>query len=248
MTCVSCKGTGKVVTRAYFADDDGEDPCSKCTAASPPAEGTGRMKVMPWNFRGIPVRIVERDGEPWFVAKDVAEVLGYENPRKAVRDHCKVADTVTIRTGNPGNPNVLVIPEPDLYRLITRSKLPRAQDFERWVMEEVLPSIRKTGGYGNPPPPPAPVLDLNNAASLRQALLGYTEKVIELEAQVQEAAPKVQAYERISASDECRTVREAAKLLQGDCEMQPPLLERQVRSASCKRGVCKQIRHELTSR
>lgn len=172
------------------------------------------MNVVPFDFQGFSVSVIERDGEPWFVARDVAAVLGDVKVGLAVERHCKGAAKCSIPTAG-GPQTVILIPESDVYRLILRSKLPRAQHFERWVMEEVLPSIRKTGGYGNPPPPPAPVLDLNNAASLRQALLGYTEKVIELEAQVQEAAPKVQAYERISGSNECVNVTEAAKLLTG---------------------------------
>lgn len=175
---------------------------------------SGSMNVVPFDFQGFSVRVIERDGEPWFVAKDVAVVLGYAKPENAVAAHCKAAQTCSLKLGEQVR-RVLIIPEADVYRLLMRSKLPRAEDFERWVMEEVLPSIRKTGGYGNPPPPPAPVLDLNNAASLRQALLGYTEKVIELEAQVQEAAPKVKVYERIAVADECVNVTEAAKLLTG---------------------------------
>ena len=92
------------------------------------------------------VRTIEIDGTPWFVAKDIAEILGYGNPRDAVQKHCKgVAkrDTPT----SSGVQQISYINEGDMYRLIMKSKLPSAERFEKWVVEEVLPSIRKHGGY-----------------------------------------------------------------------------------------------------
>lgn len=95
------------------------------------------------------VRILMIDGESWFIGKDIAEILGYSNTRKALLDHVDVEDknTVTIRDGI-GNPNKTVINESGLYSLILSSKLSTARQFKRWVTSEVLPSIRKTGGYG----------------------------------------------------------------------------------------------------
>lgn len=87
------------------------------------------------------------DGEPMFVARDVALALGYSDPEKAVRQHCR-ADRVKcpLRSGNQMRQTTL-IPERDVYRLIINSKLPAAEAFEEWVVGEVLPSIRKTGAY-----------------------------------------------------------------------------------------------------
>lgn len=95
------------------------------------------------------VRTVCIDGEPWFIGKDVAECLGYSNTRKALLDHVDVEDrnTVTIRDGNKGNPNQVIINESGLYSLVLSSKLPTAKKFKRWVTSKVLPTIRKTGGY-----------------------------------------------------------------------------------------------------
>ncbi|SKA78218.1 BRO family, N-terminal domain [Paucidesulfovibrio gracilis DSM 16080] len=93
------------------------------------------------------------DGEIWFIAKDVATALGYSNPPKAVGDHCRRAEkmTITKRDGQRGGAQFLtIIPEADVYRLIIRSKLPTAEQFEEWVFEEVLPSIRKHGAYMTP--------------------------------------------------------------------------------------------------
>ncbi len=92
------------------------------------------------------IRTAEINGKPYFVASDVATALGYVNPRKAIIDHCKgVTKRDTPTSG--GIQELSYINEGDVYRLIIRSKLPAAEKFESWVMEEVLPSIRKNGGY-----------------------------------------------------------------------------------------------------
>lgn len=95
------------------------------------------------------VRMIEIDGKPYFVATDVATALGYATPRDAVLRHCKGVvkrDTPT----SSGVQSMSYINEGDLYRLIMKSKLPSAEKFERWVMDEVLPTIRKTGSYNKP--------------------------------------------------------------------------------------------------
>lgn len=95
------------------------------------------------------VRVVTRDGEPWFVATDVAVALGYANPQEATRDHCKKVNKITQPSESLGAPPISfnVIPESDLYRLIMRSNLPAAAEFQDWVCDDVLPSIRQNGGY-----------------------------------------------------------------------------------------------------
>ena len=94
------------------------------------------------------VRVTEIDGKPYFMANDVARCLGYAEPKNAVSRHCKGALKQSYLTDG-GMQEVKLIPEGDVYRLIIRSKLPTAEKFENWVFEEVLPSIRQTGGYGN---------------------------------------------------------------------------------------------------
>ena len=105
------------------------------------------------------VRIIEEDGRVLFCGKDVAAALGYDSPRKAVRDHCPhgTKRSIGVMTGKKAdgtpamqNVEMTFIPEGDLYRLIVRSKLPAAERFEKGVFDEVLPTIRKTGGYGQP--------------------------------------------------------------------------------------------------
>ena len=95
------------------------------------------------------VRAVAIDGEPWFVGKDVAEALGYTNTRDALAKHVDKEDknSVAFHDGISGNPNQTVINESGVYSLIFGSKLPRAREFKRWVTSEVLPAIRRNGGY-----------------------------------------------------------------------------------------------------
>jgi prophage antirepressor-like protein len=104
-----------------------------------------------FGFEGETVRaLVDEGGLPWFNANDVCKALGYVNPRDAVADHVDEEDrnTVAIRDGIRGNPNKTFVNESGLYALIFGSSKPRAKRFKRWVTSEVLPSIRRTGGYG----------------------------------------------------------------------------------------------------
>lgn len=95
------------------------------------------------------VRTVTIDGEPWFVGKDVAVALGYENPQKAVRTHVDSEDKGMTEMDTPGGKqNLAIINESGLYSLILSSKLPSAKKFKRWVTSEILPAVRKTGCYG----------------------------------------------------------------------------------------------------
>lgn len=102
------------------------------------------------NYQGKEVRILELEGKPYFVGKDVAELLGYSNPNKAIRDHVKNKHKLTERIVHSGQyREVIMISEPGLYRLILRSNLEQADKFSDWVTEEVLPDIRKYGMYIN---------------------------------------------------------------------------------------------------
>lgn len=94
------------------------------------------------------IRTMEKDGEPWFVGKDVAEVLGYSDTFGALKKHVDAEDKQNCRNDSFDSPRgMTIINESGLYSLILSSKLPTAKEFKRWVTSEVLPSIRKTGGY-----------------------------------------------------------------------------------------------------
>jgi prophage antirepressor-like protein len=114
------------------------------------------QSIIPFHFHASDIRIVMRNGEPWFIASDVAAALGYRNAPDAARylsDHQKGSTLIERRTSG-GNPNVTIINESGLYRLVLRSRKPEALAFSDWVTGEVLPSIRKTGGYGKQTLPP----------------------------------------------------------------------------------------------
>lgn len=94
------------------------------------------------------VRIVMNNGEPWFIAKDVAQILGYKNTRDALRVHVDAEDKGVVNHDTLGGKQKMsIINESGVYSLIFSSKLPQAKEFKRWVTHEVLPSIRKNGGY-----------------------------------------------------------------------------------------------------
>lgn len=112
------------------------------------SDNVARIKpVTPFDFHGFPVRVIDDGhGEPWFIAKDIAEALGYSNTSKAINVHCKAVSTCHTEMGGQVRA-VQIIPERDLYRLVMKSKLPAAEQFEEWVVGQVLPTIRKTGSY-----------------------------------------------------------------------------------------------------
>lgn len=157
-----------------------------------------------FNFHGCTVRTVMIDGEPYFVARDVATVLGYADTTNAIKTHCKgVAIHHPLMTGG-GMQQVRVIAEADVLRLIVSSRLPSAVEFERTVFEEILPSIRRTGSYGQP--------SLSDEQIVAQALQITTRKVRELEAKVEADAPKVDYFEQcVAPEDDVVTLRVAAQ-------------------------------------
>ncbi|MCO5546045.1 Bro-N domain-containing protein [Xylella fastidiosa subsp. multiplex] len=108
------------------------------------------QSIIPFDFHSHAVRVVMRDGNPWFVATDVCTALGYRNPSKALGDHLDSDERTTINVPTPnatlGVPTN-IISESGLYALILRSRKPEARKFAKWVTSEVLPSIRKTGEY-----------------------------------------------------------------------------------------------------
>lgn len=134
------------------------------------------------------VRVVEINGEPWLVGKDVAEVLGYKNTRDALSKHVDEEDknTVAIYDGI-GNPNKVIINESGLYSLVLRSKLTEAKKFKRWVTSEVLPSIRKYGMYATDDLLNDPDLMIKAANKIKEEREGR----LKAESQVKELTDKV---------------------------------------------------------
>ena len=105
-----------------------------------------------FNYEGTRVRTVVKDGEVWFVAKDVCDILELDNPTEAIRPLDEdEKNTLRISEGIRGNPNVNIINEPGLYALVFRSNKPEAKAFARWVRHEVLPQVMHTGSYNAKP-------------------------------------------------------------------------------------------------
>lgn len=161
--------------------------------------------------------LTETDGTILFCGKDIAEALGYMNTPQALNDHCRCISKRYIP--HPQSPmkeiEMSFIPEPDLYRLIVASKLPSAQKFERWVFEEVLPTIRKTGGYRTPQLP-----DFTNPAIAARAWADEYEQKCALATKIEQDKPKVAFADAVSASDTDILIRDLAKLLrQNGCKV-----------------------------
>ena len=98
---------------------------------------------------GLELRVIDREGSPWFVAKDVCSVLGVQNTTDALKKHVDADDRASLKLGLTGSA-VNIINESGLYSLILKSRKPEAKAFKRWVTSEVLPAIRKNGGYMTP--------------------------------------------------------------------------------------------------
>ena len=156
------------------------------------------------------VRTTEINGEPYLVGKDVAEILGYSNPRDALSKHVDDEDkaTVAIHDGSQ-NRNLTTINESGLYSLILSSKLPKAKEFKRWVTSEVLPSIRKHGAYA--------VDELLNdpefAIKTFTALKEERERSKRLSEQIEADKPKVIFADSVSAAKSSILIGDLAKLL-----------------------------------
>lgn len=172
------------------------------------------------------IRGLNIDGRPWFVGKDVAEKLGYYNPSKAVSTHCKngIKEVVDVSSQN-GNPHtkarntqtMTLISEGDVYRLIIKSKMPKAQQFESWVMDEVLPQIRQTGGY-------IPVNEqmtdeeiMARALIVAQNTIKKKDELIQNQAkQLEEQKPLVNFANTISQSSDSISIGDFAKLVKDE--------------------------------
>lgn len=158
------------------------------------------------------VRIIRDDGRLLFCGIDVAAALGYSKPRNAVYAHCKGALKRGALTAG-GMQELTFIPEGDVYRLIVHSRLPSAQRFEKWVFEEVLPSIRQTGGYMTSSLLKQAAADPNVLLQFAGQLLAEHEKNASLTRQVQEMEPKAAFFDTFLHPEDCTNIRATAKEL-----------------------------------
>ena len=160
------------------------------------------------------IRTIEKDGEPWFVGKDVAVVLGYGDTDQALRKHIDDEDKLTRRFDGSGqNRQMTIINESGLYSLVLSSKLSTAKKFKRWVTSEVIPSIRKHGAYMTPDKLEEVLLKPDTLIQLAQNLKTEQEKRRALEVKVEEQKPKVLFAESVEAAKTSILIGELAKLL-----------------------------------
>lgn len=159
------------------------------------------------------IRTAEIEGKPYFMATDIAKALGYTNPNKAINDHCRaITKCATPISGKMQEVNF--IPEGDVYRLIARSKLPQAEKFEKWVFDEVLPSIRKTGGYIAGQEHMTDDELLANAILVAQRKIAERDKVIQAQNDaITELKPKAIFADAVSSSKTSILIGDMAKLL-----------------------------------
>ncbi|WP_144616252.1 phage antirepressor KilAC domain-containing protein [Bacillus cereus] len=171
------------------------------------------VKIFSHNMFGN-LGILIKEGKEFFPATDVAKVLGYSNPHKAIKDHCKPEGVnETLVPTNSGVQTKKFINEPNLYRLIVKSKLPQAEQFETWVFEEVLPSIRKHGAYMTDQVLEQAVTNPDFAIGLLTKLKEEKEKLAAAQQQIVQQQPLVTFAEACMQSNESLKVSEVAKLV-----------------------------------
>lgn len=159
------------------------------------------------------IRTIEEDEKVLFCGNDVAKALGYANTRKALSDHCKGVTKRYILTEG-GRQEMSFIPEGDIYRLAARSKLPGAEEFERWIFDEVLPSIRKNGGYINGQENMTPQELMASALLVAQKTLAERDaRISALTVENQIMEPKADYFDELVERNTLTNFRETAKLL-----------------------------------
>lgn len=154
------------------------------------------------------IRTVNIDGEPWFVGKDVAEILGYSDTSDAMKKHVDDDDKLTRHFADSGQKRAMyIINESGLYSLILSSKLPNAKRFKRWVTSEVLPSIRKNGGYI------AGQETMSDDELMARALQVAQNKILEKDKQIETMKPKAIFADAVAASHTSILIGDLAKLI-----------------------------------
>lgn len=172
-------------------------------------------EVQPFDFRGHNVRILtDEQDDPWFIAKDVCDVLELNNVGEALRaldDDEK--NTIRISDGIAGNPYKATISEAGFYKLVLRSRKPVAKEFQRWVTHEVLPSVRKHGAYMTEWTVERILSDPDTLIRLATDLKHEREARKQAEQQIQVLEPKAQALDTFTSVEGSRSINDAAKIL-----------------------------------
>lgn len=164
------------------------------------------------------IRAIEQDGEPWFVGKDVTDILGYKNPNEAIAEHVDIEDKLNSKTLSScdlslGQRGGWLINESGLYSLILSSKLPTAKKFKRWVTSEVIPSIRKHGAYLTDQKIEELLISPDTIINLATQIKEEREKNKVLAEDVERMRPKELFADAVSASDSSIAVGDLAKYM-----------------------------------
>ena len=165
-----------------------------------------------FHFKGRQVRTIQLDGEPWFVAADVCDVLGLNNPSQALsyldRDERRLITNEAWRT----NGNMAIVSEPGLYSLVLRSRRPEAKGFRRWIAHEVIPALRQCGEYRLPAV--SSVAAVTAGQLLQFSRRDLLNLAIEAEAECEELRPKAAFFDRVADSSDSFSLAETAKMLE----------------------------------
>ena len=165
-----------------------------------------------FHFKGRQVRTIQLDGEPWFVAADVCDVLGLNNPSQALsyldRDERRLITNEAWRT----NGNMAIVSEPGLYSLVLRSRRPEAKGFRRWIAHEVIPALRQSGEYRLPAVSSVAAVPSGQLLQFfRRDLLNLA---IEAEAECEELRPKAAFFDRVADSSDSFSLAEVTSLIE----------------------------------
>lgn len=167
-----------------------------------------------FNFKGQQVRTVTINNEPYFVGKDVADILGYQNPSRDINRHVDEEDRQNYQNGSlASNRGMTVINESGLYSLILGSKLPTAKEFKHWVTSEVLPSIRKHGAYMTPQTIEKALLNPDTIINLATHLKKEQEQRKQLQEENEQMKPKALFADAVSTSNSSILIGQLAKIL-----------------------------------
>ena len=162
-------------------------------------------------FNGKELKVIEKDGEAWFFGKDVADILGYSNTQKAIRDHVDEEDKTQNESFTVNGTAMVTINESGLYSLVLKSKMPDAKKFKRWITSEVLPSIRKHGAYMTNETIEQALLNPDTLIKLATNLKEEKTKRMIAEQRVNELQPKADYYDTFINNKGLVTITSIAK-------------------------------------
>lgn len=173
-------------------------------------------EIQKFDFKGAPLRtLTDKAEEPWFVAKDVCDILGTDTrDLHKILESDEITNVDSIHIAQNGGKAPLIISEPGLYRLVMKSRKPEAKEFQRWVTHEVLPQIRKTGGY-------IPTTDVDDDMTIlaKAVMIGQRtmeeqkRRIAAQESHINELEPKARFADAVAASDGTCLIGELAKML-----------------------------------